>query len=226
MAWARRCLPNTDLRRTRPPQLRRPASRVMLSDRWSISAPPTNNSPAPGPASNSRRATARPTAAHKKRSRTNKKSSLHRSRCSPPASPQRHASASRSTSSTSCPPAPPASSRNNSSTSPRTTPPTSCIAFTVRWSSMARATTTPQSTGYRSSTTRPPRSCNSARPDVEPPSLVQYAQEAVSWLASAIINLDHDAPGTPEALTDGLGRVLTLCVFADAARAVIDSRHP
>ena len=39
----------------------------------------------------------------------------------------------------------------------------------------------------------------STRLDVEPPSLVQYAQEAVSWLSSAIINLDHDAPGTPEA---------------------------
>jgi hypothetical protein len=33
----------------------------------------------------------------------------------------------------------------------------------------------------------------SARLDREPPSVVQHAQEAVGWLASAVINLDQDS---------------------------------
>jgi hypothetical protein len=63
-----------------------------------------------------------------------------------------------------------------------------------------------------------------ARLDREPPSLVQHAQEAVHWIASAIINLDHDAPETPEAFADALGRLLTLSTFADAARNPLDRR--
>jgi hypothetical protein len=58
----------------------------------------------------------------------------------------------------------------------------------------------------------------SARLDREPPSLVQHTQEAVHWLASAVINLDQDSAETPAALADGLGRLLMVCVFADAAR--------
>jgi hypothetical protein len=58
----------------------------------------------------------------------------------------------------------------------------------------------------------------SARLDREPPSIVQHAQDAVHWLASAFINLDRDSAETPAALADALGRLLTVCVFADAAR--------
>ena len=58
----------------------------------------------------------------------------------------------------------------------------------------------------------------SARLDREPPSVVQHAQEAVHWLASAVINLDQESAETPAALADALGRLLTVSVFADAAR--------
>jgi hypothetical protein len=58
----------------------------------------------------------------------------------------------------------------------------------------------------------------SARLDREPPSLVQHTQEAVHWLASAVISLDQESRETPEALADALGRLLTVCAFADAAR--------
>jgi hypothetical protein len=58
----------------------------------------------------------------------------------------------------------------------------------------------------------------SARLDREPPSVVQHAQEAVHWLASAVINLDQDSAETPAALADALGRLLIVSVFADAAR--------
>ena len=58
----------------------------------------------------------------------------------------------------------------------------------------------------------------SARLNREPPSLVQHTQEAVHWLASAVISLDQDSAETPAALADALGRLLTVCVFADAAR--------
>jgi hypothetical protein len=58
----------------------------------------------------------------------------------------------------------------------------------------------------------------SARLDREPPSVVQHAQEAVHWLASAVINLDQDSAETPAALADALARLLIVSVFADAAR--------
>jgi hypothetical protein len=64
-----------------------------------------------------------------------------------------------------------------------------------------------------------------ARQHREPPSIVEHAQDAVRWLAGAIINLDQDAPDTPAALADSLGRLLALCVFADAARSRADALH-
>jgi hypothetical protein len=57
-----------------------------------------------------------------------------------------------------------------------------------------------------------------ARPDREPPSLVEHVQEAVSWLSRAIINLDQDARDAAAAIADCLGRILALYVFADMAR--------
>jgi hypothetical protein len=64
-----------------------------------------------------------------------------------------------------------------------------------------------------------------ARLHREPPSVVEHVQEAVRWLADAIINLDHDAPDTPAAVADGLGRLLALCVFADVARSRAEALH-
>jgi GNAT superfamily N-acetyltransferase len=58
----------------------------------------------------------------------------------------------------------------------------------------------------------------SARSDQEPPSVVQHTQDALSWLASAVINLDQDSPETPTALADALGRLLVTWVFVQGAR--------
>lgn len=57
-----------------------------------------------------------------------------------------------------------------------------------------------------------------SRLDQEPPSLVRQTQEAVRWLSSSIACLDEDSREAPAALTDTLGRLLVVCVFADAAR--------
>jgi hypothetical protein len=62
-----------------------------------------------------------------------------------------------------------------------------------------------------------------ARLDREPASVVQYAQEAISWLAQAIMSLDQDAPDAPAAITDALGRLLTVYVFSDIARNRVHS---
>ena len=47
---------------------------------------------------------------------------------------------------------------------------------------------------------------------------VLHAQEAVHWLAGAVINLDQDSAETPATLADALGRLLIVCLFVDAAR--------
>ncbi|MGZ4254624.1 MAG: hypothetical protein ACXVH1_38375 [Solirubrobacteraceae bacterium] len=59
----------------------------------------------------------------------------------------------------------------------------------------------------------------SSRLDQEPPSLVRHTQDAVRWLSTSIGCLDHDSRETATALADTLARLLTVCVFADAARA-------
>jgi len=64
-----------------------------------------------------------------------------------------------------------------------------------------------------------------ARLNREPPSVVEHAQDAVRWMASAITNLDQDAADAPAAIADGLGRLLALCVFADVARSRADALH-
>jgi len=53
---------------------------------------------------------------------------------------------------------------------------------------------------------------------IRPPSVVESVQAAVRWLAGAIIDLDREAADTPAALADGLGHLLTICVFADVAK--------
>jgi hypothetical protein len=58
--------------------------------------------------------------------------------------------------------------------------------------------------------------------DREPPSVVRYAQEAISWLAQAIISLNQDAPDASATITDALGRLLAVHVFTDVAHNRLD----
>jgi hypothetical protein len=50
---------------------------------------------------------------------------------------------------------------------------------------------------------------------------VQQAQDAVSWLSRAIIDLDQDNHDATAAIADGLGHTLALYVFANVARHTI-----
>ena len=54
-------------------------------------------------------------------------------------------------------------------------------------------------------------------PTAHPPSLIHHAQEAGRYAAIAIGLLDRDAARAPEAISDCLAHLLTVCVFADAA---------
>jgi hypothetical protein len=56
-----------------------------------------------------------------------------------------------------------------------------------------------------------------ARLDREPPSVVEHVQDAIGWLARAIVNLDQDSADTSAALSDAIGRLLVVCAFANAA---------
>jgi hypothetical protein len=66
----------------------------------------------------------------------------------------------------------------------------------------------------------------SASVNREPPSLVDEATAAVRWLSQAIVDADHDAPDTPAAIVDGLGRILTLALFATLARRALREVNP
>lgn len=57
-----------------------------------------------------------------------------------------------------------------------------------------------------------------ARLHQEPPAVVEHAQEAIRWLARAIIDLDRAKPDASAAIAETLARMLTLSVFADVAR--------
>lgn len=63
----------------------------------------------------------------------------------------------------------------------------------------------------------------SARLDLERPTLVRAAQEAVGWLARAVAELDRDAAESASALAETLARLLAVVAFANAAR---DQPHP
>ena len=54
-------------------------------------------------------------------------------------------------------------------------------------------------------------------PTADPPSLIHHAQEAGRYTAIAIGLLDGDAAKAPQAISDCLAHLLTVCVFADAA---------
>ena len=57
----------------------------------------------------------------------------------------------------------------------------------------------------------------SARIDTEPPTVVQAAQDAISWLSRAIAELDEDSEEAPSSLAETLGRLLAVWTFTDAA---------
>jgi len=57
----------------------------------------------------------------------------------------------------------------------------------------------------------------SLSPTADPPSLIEHAQEAGRYTAIAVGLLDRDARMAPEAISDCLGHLLTVCVFADFA---------
>jgi hypothetical protein len=63
-----------------------------------------------------------------------------------------------------------------------------------------------------------------ARLHRDPPSIVEHAQDAVSWLSRAVINLAEDGPDASAAIADSLARLLTLCMFADIGRSQVGDR--
>ncbi|MBV9336680.1 MAG: hypothetical protein JO243_12390 [Solirubrobacterales bacterium] len=57
----------------------------------------------------------------------------------------------------------------------------------------------------------------SARPDTEPPTLVQVTQEAISWLSRSIAELDEHSEDAPTSLAEALARLLAVWTFTDLA---------
>lgn len=51
----------------------------------------------------------------------------------------------------------------------------------------------------------------------EPPTIVGQSQEAASWLAQAVVDLDRDSPEAAATLAETLARLLTVWVFAEEA---------
>jgi hypothetical protein len=62
----------------------------------------------------------------------------------------------------------------------------------------------------------------SARMNEEPPTVVGHTQDTISWLARAVLKLDEDSPAAPSALANILPRLITVRVFANAARERLD----
>jgi hypothetical protein len=59
---------------------------------------------------------------------------------------------------------------------------------------------------------------NSARLKEEPPTMVREAQDVISWLSRALVELDEDSAETANAISEALARLLAVRVFANAAR--------
>jgi hypothetical protein len=57
----------------------------------------------------------------------------------------------------------------------------------------------------------------SARLDLEPPTVVQAAQEAISWLSQTIAQLDEDSHETSTSLVETLARLPAVWTFTDTA---------
>jgi hypothetical protein len=61
------------------------------------------------------------------------------------------------------------------------------------------------------------RLLRSARLDQEPPTIVQTAQDAISWPARAIAELAENSEEAPTSLAETLARLLAVCTFTDFA---------
>ena len=57
----------------------------------------------------------------------------------------------------------------------------------------------------------------SARLDIEPPTVVQATQESISWLSRAITELDQSSEEAPASLSETLARLLAVWIFTDTA---------
>jgi hypothetical protein len=57
----------------------------------------------------------------------------------------------------------------------------------------------------------------SARLNVEPPTLVQVTQEAISWLSRAIAELEQSSEEAPTSVAETLARLLSVWIFTDVA---------
>ena len=57
----------------------------------------------------------------------------------------------------------------------------------------------------------------SARLDQEPPTVVREAQDAISWLSRAVIELDKESAQATNTLSEALGRLLAVWVFTQTA---------
>ena len=58
-----------------------------------------------------------------------------------------------------------------------------------------------------------------ARLDAEPPTLVEAAQQAISWLSRAITDLDERPEEVPNSVAETLARHLAVLTFTDVARS-------
>jgi len=57
----------------------------------------------------------------------------------------------------------------------------------------------------------------SARLDIEPPTVVQATQESISWLSRAIAELDQSSEEAPASLSETLARLLAVWIFTNTA---------
>ena len=57
----------------------------------------------------------------------------------------------------------------------------------------------------------------SARLDIEPPTVVQATQDSISWLSRAIAELDQSSEEAPASLSETLARLLAVWIFTDIA---------
>ena len=64
---------------------------------------------------------------------------------------------------------------------------------------------------------------SSARLDREPPTIVQVSQDAISWLSRAVIDLDKESAEAPNTLSQALGRLLAVSIFAQTAGDLVSS---
>jgi hypothetical protein len=67
------------------------------------------------------------------------------------------------------------------------------------------------------------RLLQSARLDKDPPTVVEQAQDAISWLSRAVVQLHDDSAEAANAVLEALARLLVVWVFVEIARKSADS---